>query len=57
VGRRVRGVLVRSYREVERVRGQMPLLVAVGAKGARALIRAELEKVGFRELRDFFCVS
>jgi GT2 family glycosyltransferase len=57
VGRQVRGVEVRSFHEVARVRGKYPLLVTVGAKGARELIRAELERVGFRELRDFFCVS
>jgi hypothetical protein len=35
----------------------LPLLVAVGAAGARPLIRAELGRQGFRELRDYWCVS
>ena len=35
----------------------LPLLVAVGAPGARPLIRAELAKHGLVELRDYWCVS
>jgi hypothetical protein len=56
IGRAVRGAPIISYREAPRVRG-LPLLVAVGASGARPLIRAELGKQGFAELRDFWCVS
>jgi glycosyltransferase involved in cell wall biosynthesis len=56
VGRTVRGAPVHAYAEAERARG-LPLLVAVGAPGARPLIRAELAKQGFLELRDFWCVS
>jgi GT2 family glycosyltransferase len=56
VGRSVRGAPVLSYEEAERARG-LPLLVAVGAPGARPLIRAELSRRGFEELRDFWCVS
>ena len=56
IGRTIRGAPVISYEEVERVRG-LPLLVAVGAPGARDLIRAELTKRGFEELRDFRCVA
>ncbi len=56
VGRTVRGTHVLAYGEAPRVRG-LPLLVAVGAPGARPLIRAELAKQGFAELRDFWCVS
>ena len=56
IGRTVRGAPVRSYEEVGAVRG-LPLLVAVGAPGARDLIRAELLKRGFEELRDFRCVA
>jgi GT2 family glycosyltransferase len=56
VGRTVRGAPVLGYAEAGRARG-LPLLVAVGASGARPLIRAELEKQGFEELRDFWCVS
>jgi len=56
IGRTVRGAPVRSYEEARAVRG-LPLLVAVGAPGARELIRAELLKQGFEELRDFRCVA
>jgi hypothetical protein len=56
VGRTIRGAPVLAYRDAPRARG-MPLLVAVGAPGARPLIRAELSRQGFVELRDFWCVS
>lgn len=56
VGRTIRGAPVHPFEEVERLRG-LPLLVAVGAAGARDLIRAELLKRGFEELRDFRCVA
>jgi glycosyl transferase family 2 len=56
VGRTVRGAPVYGYEEAARARG-LPLLVAVGAPGARPLIRAELAKQGFAELRDYWCVS
>jgi hypothetical protein len=56
IGRTIRGAPVRSYEAVEGLRG-LPLLVAVGAPGARELIRAELGRRGFEELRDFRCVS
>jgi GT2 family glycosyltransferase len=56
IGRTIRGAPVIAYGEVERARG-LPLLVAVGAPGARALIRAELARAGFEELRDFRCVA
>ena len=56
VGRTARGAPVFGHAEAARARG-LPLLVAVGAPGARPLIRAELEKHGFAELRDFWCVS
>jgi len=56
IGRTIRGAPVVSYQEVERLRG-LPLLVAVGAPGARDLIRAELRQRGFEELRDFRCVA
>ena len=52
----MRGAPVVSYEEVKRARG-LPLLVAVGAPGARELIRAELAKVGFRESADYRCVA
>ncbi len=56
IGRTVRGAPVRSYEEAERARG-LPLLVAVGAPGARALIRAELAKAKFRDIEDYRCVA
>lgn len=56
IGRRVRGAPVVSFEEVERARG-LPLLVAVGAPGARELIRAELSRAGFREGDEYRCVA
>jgi GT2 family glycosyltransferase len=56
IGRTLRGAPVVSYEEVGRARG-LPLLVAVGAPGARGLIRAELGKAGFREVEDYRCVA
>lgn len=56
VGRSVRGAPVLCYEDATRVRG-LPILVAVGAPGARPLIRTELAKQRFVELRDFWCVS
>jgi hypothetical protein len=56
IGRTTRGAPVISYREVGRLRG-LPLLVAVGAPGARDLIRAELARAGLEELVDYWCVA
>jgi len=56
IGRTIRGAPVISYEEVGRARG-LPLLVAVGAPGARDLIRAELARAGFREGVEFRCVA
>jgi hypothetical protein len=56
IGRRVLGTPVLSYEEAARARG-LPLLVAVGAPGARVLIRAELGRRGFEEIRDYRCVA
>jgi len=55
-GRRVAGAPVVPYTEARRARG-IPVLVAVGAAGARELIRAELDRQGFEELRDYWCVA
>lgn len=57
VGRTLRGAPVIGVSEVERARGRLPLLVAVGAPGARDLIRAELGRRGFAELADYVCVA
>jgi hypothetical protein len=56
IGRTVRGAKVIGWEEVRRARG-LPLLVAVGAPGARDLIRAELGRAGFREVADYRCVA
>jgi hypothetical protein len=56
IGRTLRGAPVISYEQVARARG-LPLLVTVGAPGARALIRTELARAGFRELADYRCLS
>lgn len=56
IGRTIRGAPVVGYRDLARARG-LPLLVAVGAPGARDLIRAELVAAGFLETRDFWCTA
>jgi cellulose synthase/poly-beta-1,6-N-acetylglucosamine synthase-like glycosyltransferase len=56
IGRTVLGAPVHAFEEAGRARG-LPLLVAVGAPGARDLIRAELGRQGFAELRDYRCVA
>ncbi|HET7753173.1 MAG TPA: glycosyltransferase, partial [Anaeromyxobacteraceae bacterium] len=56
IGMRRRNAPVVSAEEAGRCRG-LPLLVAVGAPGARPLIRAELARQGFEELRDYWVVS
>jgi glycosyltransferase involved in cell wall biosynthesis len=56
IGRTVLGAPVHAFEEAGRARG-LPLLVAVGAPGARELIRAELSRQGFVEVRDYRCVA
>ena len=56
IGRTRRGAPVVGAGEVGRARG-LPLLVAVGAAGARDLIRAELGRSGFVETSQFVCVA
>lgn len=56
IGRTVRDAPVLPYQDARRARG-LPLLVAVGASGARPLIRAELRRQAWVELRDFWCVA
>ncbi len=56
IGTRRRGAPVVGPDRLGEAR-RLPLLVAVGAAGARPLIREELARQGFRELRDFWCVS
>lgn len=56
IGRTVRGAPVVGYDQLARARG-LPLLIAVGAPGARDLIRPELQAAGWEEVRDFRCVA
>jgi GT2 family glycosyltransferase len=56
IGRTVRGAPVHGLGELERARG-LPLLVAVGAPGARDLIRDELRRGRWEEVREFRCVA
>lgn len=56
IGRMTLGARVLGMGDLRRVRGQK-ILVAVGAKGARDLIRAELTRCGFLEVRDYVVVS
>jgi len=56
IGSRRQGAEVVGPEAVGRARG-LPLLVAVGAPGARPLIRAALGREGFAELADYWCVS
>ena len=37
--------------------GTFPVLVTVGVKGARELIRADLDCRGYRERTDYLCVA
>jgi hypothetical protein len=56
IGRTIRGAPVVGVDGVGRARG-LPLLVAVGAPGARELIRAELTRAGFAETVEYWCVA
>ncbi|MFO0584938.1 MAG: glycosyltransferase [Anaeromyxobacter sp.] len=56
IGRTKRGAPVVGVDALARVRG-LPLLVAVGAPGARDLIRAELARAGFQEGAGYVVVS
>ncbi len=56
IGRNVEGRPVRPWTELDRP-GDAPLLVAVGAPGARALIRPEATRRGYREGIDLLFVA
>lgn len=56
IGTRRRGAPVVGPDRLREAR-HLKLLVAVGAAGARPLIREELGRQGLCELRDFWCVS
>lgn len=56
IGQTIQGAPVISPRELERQLG-LPLVVSVAGATARAQIRAELARLGFRETRDFVCAA
>lgn len=56
IGQEIQGAPVREARNIERDCDGY-LLVAVGAPGARELIREQLERAGFEEPRDYCCVA
>ena len=55
IGGRARGAIVIGQDGL--VRGRFTVLVAVGARGARELIRTHLDDAGFVEGSDFVCAS
>lgn len=56
IGRTRRGHPVLAPEELSPP-GGAPVLVTVGVKGARTLIRADLDRRGYVELRDYVCVA
>lgn len=56
IGTERRGVEVVSASELQRFEGT-PLITAVGARGARALIRDELRKANWVEGIDYYCAA
>ncbi len=56
IGRTARGAPILGVDQLARARG-LPLLVAVGAPGAREVIRAELRRAEWEEVRQFRCVA
>jgi glycosyltransferase involved in cell wall biosynthesis len=56
IGGRLRGAPVMSPGAL-RDKGREVVLVVVGVKGARALIRHELDTMGYREHHDYVCVA
>jgi glycosyltransferase involved in cell wall biosynthesis len=56
IGRRIRGAPVVSRHALGPPRG-LPLVVSVAGAGPRALIRAELARLGWRECVDFVCAA
>jgi mRNA-degrading endonuclease toxin of MazEF toxin-antitoxin module len=55
IGRRARGVPIVSPEALRA--GEDTVVVAVGTRGARALVRAHLVERGFVEGRDFVCAA
>ena len=56
IGQRIQGAPVIAPKDLGRP-GKLPLVVSVAGAEARALIRAELEKRGFREGADYVCAA
>jgi len=56
IGRRRRSVPVIAPDDLDAHRGR-PLVAAVGNRGARALIRADVASRGWSEGRDFWCAA
>jgi glycosyltransferase involved in cell wall biosynthesis len=56
IGQEIHGALVHDARDIADVT-ESYLLVAVGAAGAREMIREELAAVGFKEPEDYRCVA
>ena len=56
IGQRIQGAPVIAPHELGEP-GKLPLIVSVAGSEARTLIRAELEKRGFREGADYVCAA
>ncbi len=56
IGQEIHGAPVKDAQTVASYRDTY-LLVAVGSMGARALIRRELDQIGFREPEDYRVVA
>lgn len=56
IGKTIQGARVISPGQLDRDLGT-PLVVSVSGATARGLIRAELAKLGFREMRDYVCAA
>jgi NADH/NAD ratio-sensing transcriptional regulator Rex len=56
IGQQIYGAPVRDAQDVIRHRDTY-LLVAVGAAGARELIRGQLDRAGFSEPEDYRCAA
>jgi len=56
IGQQIHGAPVWNARDVTRHRARF-LLVAVGAAGARQLIREQLDRAGFNEPHDYCCAA
>jgi FlaA1/EpsC-like NDP-sugar epimerase len=55
IGRTARGVPVTAPATLER--GREMIVVAVGSRGARSIIRAKLDGRGFAEGEDYLCAA